>query len=481
MKLKKLLKNIPYVEVRGSKEVEVTGICNNSALVSPGNLFIAKKGLTSDGSRFIPDAIAAGAVAVVTDIFDPFLSHIVQIIHPKPQEIEGFLAAEYYGHPSDKLFLIGITGTSGKTTTSYLTKFLLDQLHERCGLIGTIEWIVGDHYFPATATTPDVITCNKLLHEMKDNHCTTAIMEVSSHALEQGRVQGLDYDIAVFTNLSQDHLDYHSTMQEYAEAKQKLFTPLSPEATAIVNRDSPWASSMVAATEAEVLTYGMDAASDLQAKCVAATTGGTHFSVAHQGKEVPFFTKLIGRHNVYNCLVSIAIALCKGYSLEVLPPILERFTQVPGRLEKVDNPKNLHIFVDYSHKEDALRNVLHTLKGLTKGKLVCLFGCGGNRDKGKRPKMGLAAEELSDLVVVTTDNPRNEDPQAIIHEILQGMQHPEKALVEVDRRRAIELAIRDLSQEDVLLIAGKGHETYQIFSDRTVQFDDRLVARAFCK
>ncbi len=487
VKLKKLLKNIPVQSIKGSKDIEISGLCSNSKLVAPGNLFIAKKGLTHDGARFIPDAIAAGAAAILTDLYDPFISNVVQIIHPDVASIEAAIAKEFFGHPSSKLFLIGITGTNGKTTTSYLIRHLLERNREPCGLIGTIEWIVGQHVFPSGLTTPDVLQNYKLFHDMVAAGCKNCVMEVSSHALDQERIRSIEFDVAVFTNLTQDHLDYHKTMEEYAKAKTKLFSQLNPQGEkpfakwAIVNADSDSWMQMISECSANVLTYGIKKPSDLRADQIQLSASGLKFQVSYRGETLPFSSSLIGRFNVYNLLAAMGVGLARGFSLKKILEALRTFTAVPGRLERVPNDKGMNIFVDYAHTDDALFNVLNTLNELKKGRLITVFGCGGNRDASKRPKMGAVVEALSDLSIITSDNPRHEDPEEIIRQILAGLKHPGQAQVIVDREEAIRKAVHIASPNDIVLIAGKGHENYQIFSHQTIAFDDRTVALEACK
>jgi UDP-N-acetylmuramoyl-L-alanyl-D-glutamate--2,6-diaminopimelate ligase len=487
MKLRKLLKDIPVQMVKGTKEVEITGICSNSKLVSPGNLFIAKKGFTHNGAQFIADAVAAGAAAVLTDIYDPFLQDVVQVIHSDIPGIEAELAAEYYRHPSQDLFTVGITGTNGKTTCSYLIKHLMDGMGKQSGLIGTIECIVGKNYLPSTLTTPDVITNHKLLHEMASNHCQAAVMEVSSHALDQGRVKEIDFDVAVFTNLTLDHLDYHKTMEEYAAAKAKLFSSLTnalsngkkkDKKCAVVNADSPWVEVIVKDCKEKILTYGIDKKADVWASGIELFSKGTSFIVNYQNEKKRFVSGLIGRFNVYNCLAAIAVGIGQNIPLNQILEILSTFKAAPGRLEKVANSRGLNIFVDYAHTDDALKNVLETLKEIKSSRLITVFGCGGNRDHSKRPKMAEIAEMLSDFTIVTSDNPRNEDPESIIKQIVAGFKEAKHYIVELDRGEAIKKAVKMAQGEDIILIAGKGHETYQIFAHQTIGFDDREVAAA---
>lgn len=481
MKLKKLFKDFPEAQIKGSKELEITGICSHSKMAAPGNLFIAKKGLTNDGVNYILEAARAGVSSVLTDMYDPFLKSIVQIIHPYPSKIEGELAAQYYSHPSEELFMVGITGTNGKTTTSYLTKHLLDTLeNDHAGLIGTIEYLIGTHRYQATRTTPDVIANQKMLREMRNQGSKSCVMEVTSHALDQGRVHSINFDVAIFTNLSQDHLDYHQTMEEYCSVKNRLFTSLSPSSTAIVNHDSPWTEKILKGCKAKIFTYGTKTGSDLVASAIELTSDGTQFVLHYQEMTHLCRIPLVGRFNVYNCLAAVAVCLVKGHPIEAILPLLATLPAVSGRLEPVKNDLGLKILVDFAHSDDALSNVLECLQELKAGKIITVFGCGGDRDASKRPKMAKAAENHSDLCIVTSDNPRSEDPEKISREILSGFTSSSYK-VELDRRKAIELAIEQAKPGDIILIAGKGHETYQIFAHKTIEFDDRKVASELLK
>lgn len=480
MKLRKLLKAIPEVTVKGSKEIEITGICANSKMVAPGNLFIAKKGLTHDGYRFIQEAIAAGAVAILTDIYDPFLENVVQILHPDVAVIEAEIAKHYFQFACDRLQLVGITGTNGKTTCAYLVRHLFEGIGLPSGLIGTIGWIVGKHEIPSVQTTPDLISNHKLFYEMMMNGCKAAVMEVSSHGLEQGRVRGLDFDIAVFTNLTLDHLDYHKTMENYAAAKAKLFTSLE-EGKAVVNVDSPWMKEIIKDCKAPIFTYGLEQEAMLRAEEIQLTPKGFQCVVVYGNERMPFISNLIGKFNIYNCLAAIGVGLVSDFSLDKILSQLRTFKRVPGRLERVPNTLGINIFVDYAHTDDALKNVLQSLNQIKRKRIITVFGCAGNRDPTKRPKMAEVAERLSDILVVTMDNPRQEDPEQITKDMLAGLQHPEYVIVELDRKKAIEKAVDIAEEDDILLIAGKGHETYQIFAHKTVDFDDRKIAQEACE
>jgi UDP-N-acetylmuramoyl-L-alanyl-D-glutamate--2,6-diaminopimelate ligase len=476
MKLKRLIADCPIEVYRGPQDIEITGLCTHSRLVAPGNLFIAKKGSVDDGAKYIEEAISSGAVAILTDLPNPFLKGVAQLLHPAPQTIEAKLAARFYGYPSDTLFTVGVTGTNGKTTAAYLIKHLYDQLAFPCGLIGTIEYIIGNHHFEAARTTPDAITCQKLLKEMVKQGCTAAVMEVSSHGLAQGRCDQISFDLAIFSNLSQDHLDYHGNMETYAKEKAKLFAGLSEEKTAIINNESPWKESILAGCKAKILTYGFSSKDLLYATEIQLNPGKTEFSVNYQGEKVRFSWEMIGRYNILNCLAALAACLVRGAPLRALPPFVQSFPPVPGRLEKVENFRGLNLFVDYAHTPDALEQVLSCLQEIKQGKIITVFGCGGDRDKSKRPKMGNAAEKGSDFAIVTSDNPRSEDPQKICAEVAAGFSSSNFTVV-VDRRQAIEQAIEMATPKDLILIAGKGHETYQLFAYQTIPFDDRKIAQ----
>jgi UDP-N-acetylmuramoyl-L-alanyl-D-glutamate--2,6-diaminopimelate ligase len=487
MRIKKLFKDIPDCQIKGSKETAITGISANSKIVAPGNLFIAKKGKTHDGGQFIPEALEAGACAILTDLYDPSLKQVVQIIHPNIAAIEPLLAAEFYQHPSDELFMVGITGTNGKTTTSFIIKSLLDRFCGPCGLIGTIEYIVGSHRYQATRTTPDVLNNHKMLREMCLSCYQSAVMEVTSHALDQGRVEKIDFDVAVFSNLTVDHLDYHQTMENYCAAKRKLFADLGKHRRkkagkkwAVINQDSPWASRIIDGSSASCLTYGIDQPADLQASHIRLEWNGTRADITFQGKTVECFWPFVGRFNIYNCLAAMGVLLTQGFSLEALGDHMAALDPVRGRLEPVNNDKGLKIYVDFAHSDDALINVLQTLSEFKTGRLIVVFGCGGDRDRTKRPKMAEASERYADFSWVTSDNPRSEDPLAICQEITQGFKRKDSFCVEIDRRSAIQKAIEMAEEKDIILIAGKGHETYQIFAHKTLEFDDVKVAAEIC-
>ncbi len=451
---------------------------------------MARKGKLDDGSKYIPEAVSAGAAAILTDVYDPSFKHISQIIHPDAARIEGLLAAVYYQFPSDELFMVGITGTNGKTTASFLVKHVLDNLNCPCGLIGTIEYIIGKHRYQALRTTPDVAANHKMLREMIKQGCLSAVMEVTSHALDQDRVQHVDFNAAVYTNLSLDHLDYHHSMQNYCLAKNRLFASLTPERKkkiknnpkiAIVNIDCPWNKQIISGCPAPLLTYGIQENADLRATDVKLTNEGAHFTVCYKDQVLPFSWPMIGRFNVYNGLAAIGVGLAYGAPLHQILEILRQPPYVRGRLQPVPNALGLKIYVDFAHSDDALTNVLECLRELCRNKIITVFGCGGDRDASKRPKMAHASEALSDFSIVSSDNPRSEDPAQIAAEIIQGFSSRAKYCIELDRKEAIRKAIEMSSQDDCILIAGKGHEAYQIFAHKTIEFDDAKVAAQICE
>ncbi len=470
IKLKKLIDALDIKVAKGSKDIEITGLSSNSKQVGPGFLYIAKRGKLHDGNQYVSDAIQAGAVAILSDLFNPFLEGVTQLITSDTTKIEALLAAKFYDYPHEKLFLVGITGTSGKTTTSYL----IHHLFKHSGLIGTIESIIGDHRIKSDLTTPDCVTCYKLLKEMCSAKLSSAVMEVTSHALSQNRVDGILFDVALFTNLTPEHLDYHSSMEAYAKEKAKLFSRLKKNGAAILNADDPWAAHMK--TNHSIITYGIEKEADFRAEEIQMDLSGTKFTLHYRGKMENIKLPLIGKFNVYNALGAIAAADFKGIEMSEIKKQVASFKSVAGRLQSVPCKEGSYVFVDFSHKTDALRNVLQTLDQLRKGRIITIFGCGGNRDKEKRPQMARVAEEYSDIVIVTTDNPRNEDPDEIIREIQKGFLK-KNYLIESCRKKAIEKGLSLLEKGDTLLIAGKGHETNQIFRERSIFFDDVQVAR----
>ncbi len=487
MKLKELFKKIPGCQIKNSFDPVITGITSNSKLVMPGNLFIAKKGKTHDGDKYICEAVSQGAAAVVTDLFNPLLKQPVQIVHANPGQIEAEIAAKFYHHPSDSLLTIGVTGTNGKTTTTILIKSLLDLIDGETGLIGTIEYCIGAQRLPASHTTPDPATNQRLLREMVNHGCLSVVMEVSSHALAQKRVAFIDYDIAIFTQLTSEHLDYHQTMENYFEAKRELFSQLSAagskkkrEKWAIINQDCSWSEKIVKDCKAKIFTYAIEQTADLKAFNLQLSDTGTAFDLLYQNEQINCQTPFVGRFNIYNTLAAMAALLTQGHPLKLIVNEIKKINLIKGRLEKVKNALDLKIYVDYAHTEDALKNVLATLSEVKKGKIITVFGCGGDRDPFKRVKMGEISQIYSDITFITSDNPRSEDPYQICQEVAKGFSGQQTFIIEPDRYQAIKQAILQAKEEDMIIIAGKGHETYQLFNKKRIEFDDSLVAQEIC-
>jgi len=493
MNLDTLLDNLPVVLRRGDGATDITDVTDDSRRATPGCLFIARAGTDADGNAFIADAVQRGAVAVLAQRQPADLpDHVASLNSPiVDQALAGRIAERFFGEPSKQLKVIGITGTNGKTTTAFLVRHLLSVAGVRCGMIGTIFNDDGSGE-PVTAqlTTPGAVELSRTLDRMVANGCGAAVIEMSSHALQQGRVDALDIDVAVFTNLTGDHLDYHRDLDEYATAKARLFALLKPDAWAVLNVDSPHADRMLQDCRAHVLRCTMADAGDRDAECAARVTAlAADFSEAIlDGPWGSLSVKLplVGRHNVTNALQSAAAATAvRTADRKHLRRGLETAPAVPGRLEPVridteakSPPRLPTVLVDYAHTHDALENVLLALRPLTKGKLIVVFGCGGDRDRTKRPKMAHVACKLADRVIITSDNPRNEDPLAIITQIRAGIPSEAAARVstEPDRAAAIHDAVGMARDKDVVLIAGKGHEDYQILADRTIHFDDREQA-----
>ena len=488
MKLRQLIQQIPDIEVKGSKDITISSIANHSQAVGPGSIFIARRGKVFDANRFVPEAVSAGAVCIVSDTFDPSLKGITQIITPEIARVEAALAHAFWEDPSQSLPVIGITGTSGKTTTSYLIRHMLESLQKPCGIIGTIEYAYGSTQREATHTSPDAVTIIKLLAQMKQAGMKACVMEVTSHACMQKRVEGIHFQGGIYTNLSHEHLDYHGTMQEYALAKQLFFKQLDQQGSsiyrapfAVVNKDDAYAQMMIDGFKGEVSTFSIeDPTADFFADSISFTHDNMTFQLRAFGRSYPVTTHLVGRFNVLNILSSLSMVSMLGLNVEKAIASLQTFLGAPGRLERVLNQLGISVLVDFAHKEDALRKILLSLRETTKGRILTVFGCGGDRDRTKRPLMAKAAQELSDAVIVTLDNPRSEDPDEILNEICRGFTSAEKWSCIKDRREAIFKACCLARPGDVVLLAGKGHEKYQLFHDGKVPFDDREVAAKAC-
>jgi UDP-N-acetylmuramoyl-L-alanyl-D-glutamate--2,6-diaminopimelate ligase len=463
--------------------LEVTGVREDSRLVRAGDLFVARQGTKADGSQFVLDAHRRGAVAAVVPAKVPE-APLLQFVVKDPASAASVLANAFFGRPSEKVRVLGVTGTNGKTTTTYLIRHLLSKVGARCGMAGTVEIDDGRTRREASMTTPAACDIAELLGIMRDRGCRACAIEVSSHALDQGRVAGVSFAGAAFTNLTGDHLDYHKTMDAYAAAKARLFESLGQSAVAVVNADDKWAPRMVQNCHGRVIRFGFGKTADYRAKDPAFTAGGTHFVLITPDGRAEVQMQLIGRHNIQNALAAAALAgEVFGLSVHQIASGLRDAQGAPGRLQAVRAGQPFAVLVDYAHTDDALENVLAALRPLTRGKLRVLFGCGGDRDRTKRPRMARTAEKLADALYVTSDNPRTEDPGAILDEILRGLSPGTRAAAVVDpnRKGAIERILADAGPEDVVLIAGKGHENYQIVGNEKRHFDDVEEASRFLR
>jgi UDP-N-acetylmuramoyl-L-alanyl-D-glutamate--2,6-diaminopimelate ligase len=477
MQLKYLIQNLPGAVVLGSPEREITGLAYDSRKVRPGTLFAALRGEKVDGGAYMEQAIAAGAVAALGENVEAD-SRITAVKVPHARAALAEVAAAFYQQPAQRLKMLGVTGTNGKTTTTFLMKHILEKELLRCGLIGTVRYEVGERILPAARTTPESLDVHELLSQMRNAGCKAAVMEVSSHALAQDRVRCIEWDCAVFTNLTQDHLDYHGTMEKYFEAKSLLFTGLGAQkkkATAVINADDRYGAKLIPLCQVPVLTYGLGVRADFRASEVKTDFSGTSYQLDARGKSFLVRLPLIGRFNVYNSLAAIAAASSIGIEVRNAVLALANAPHVPGRLEAAPVKRQFRVFIDYAHTDDALINVMKTLRELSPRRLIVVFGCGGNRDKAKRPKMGAAVDQLADWSIITSDNPRKEEPEAIIEDIRQGYRGSNYEVI-VERREAIFKAIAMAQPRDIVLLAGKGHEAYQEFADHTVPFDDVQTA-----
>ncbi len=485
----------------GGVDPEVTLVTTDSRRVVPGALFAALRGASQDGHRFLADAVARGAVAVAGEDGTAIRAvagppGLVRLIVPRGAEWFGRVVARWWGDPSHRLGLVGVTGTNGKTTTTHLIRSIYEAAGRRTGLVGTVSYAIGDEIRPAPHTTPDAETLQALLAEMVQREITDVVMEVSSHALAQDRVAGCAFDVAVFTNLTQDHLDFHRTMDAYAAAKRRLFETLGAHnpkprpRLAVINRDDPRWAEMARATREPVWTFGQAPEADVYPESVS-SVDGIRCRVRTPKGRLDLNSALVGSYNLSNLLAATAVAVGQDVPVDAVRAGVAAMTRVPGRFEKVVAGQDFTVVVDYAHTEDALNRVLAVARELCRGRLITVFGCGGDRDPGKRKPMGRVAARASDLVILTSDNPRGEDPLAIIAAIESGIRDELAArspgrpsafsrqpyLTLPDRREAIERAVQTAEPGDLVVIAGKGHEDYQIVGSRRLEFDDRVVAR----
>ena len=471
MKLKEILRDIPVLAMTADPETEIRDIAYDSRAVQPGDLFVAVEGFTSDGHRFIPMAMEKGAAAVLCSRAPE--GDVPYVLTGDTRKGLALASAAFFGHPAEKLKMIGVTGTNGKTTSTMLIKHVLEEaVGAKVGLVGTISNWVGGTEYPAQRTTPESYDLQALLGRMVEEGCTHCVMEVSSHALDLDRVAGIRFAAGLFTNLTRDHLDFHETMENYAAAKRKLFSVSDKGA---VNLEDPWAAFMADNAACPMMTFSAEGDGDMKAEDVTLSASGVAFTVCYNGIKADVTLNIPGKFSVSNALTTLAAAVMVGVPLEKAAAALKSSSGVKGRVEVVPTPGDYTIVIDYAHTPDALEKVLQTMRGVSKGRLVALFGCGGDRDGTKRPIMGRIGAENADLTIVTDDNPRTEDPMKILEEIAAGI--PEGAAVEIipDRRKAICWAMDNHLPGDVIVLAGKGHETYQEIHGVKYPMDERVI------
>lgn len=459
-------------------KMQINGLEYDSRRVDAGFLFFAFPGARTDGRQFAQSAIEKGAVAVVSELPPPesFRGRWIEVEHGR--HALALAARNFYGKPDERLGLTGVTGTNGKTTTVFLIDAILGAAGKTTALVGTIEYRLAGEVRPAVNTTPESLDLYRIFHELEQAGGTHATMEVSSHALALGRVYGIAFHTAVFTNLTRDHLDFHQTMENYFEAKRLLFTPdgAPPPRWSVINNDDAYGREIHAA--GDMLRYGFEPGADLRASDLTINFSGLRFNVEYRGKKLLLKSGLVGKINAYNILAACGVALSYGIDWDTIAHGVAECPHVPGRFESVDEGQPFLVVVDYAHTDDALRNVISVARELRPKRVITLFGCGGDRDRSKRPLMAMAAAEASDFVVLTSDNPRSEDPIAIMNDALVGLRRFDTPhIIEPDRAKAIRAALQEARPGDLVILAGKGHETYQILKDRVIHFDDRETAR----
>jgi len=478
MLLKELINGIYTKTIPASfSNFDILTVSCDSREEQKDGLFVALAGSKFNGEDFIKDAIGRGAKVIVKH--GPPVKTVEGICFLDVDDPKHFLYAigqRFYDYPSKKIKSIGVTGTNGKTTITYLIESIIHATAKNCGVIGTVNYRIGEKILPSKNTTPGFLDNQRLLSQWVDLKVDYCVMEASSHALDQGRLQGIDFSAGIFTNLTQDHLDYHKDMESYFKAKSLLFTSLSSKAAAIINTDDDYGRRLSQLSQCRKFSYAIDSHADVRAQNINYHLSGTHFEIVFSQGVFKIHTRFIGRHNIYNILAAFAWGLSEGLGPEIIRRGIEKLTHVPGRLEPVANEKGIFIFIDYAHTDDGLINVLKGLRAVSREKIIVVFGCGGDRDRTKRPKMAKAACDLADYSIVTSDNPRSEEPQAIIEEIITGFTKGNYEIF-VDRREAIGRALEMAQKGQTVLIAGKGHEDYQIFKDRTIHFDEREVVK----
>jgi len=483
MKLSDLLAGVPSVNIYGNEDQNIRGISYSSKTVQPDDLFVALKGEKADGHDFVEEAVERGAVAVLSerDKPSPFAKIWIQVCNPRIAL--ALCASNFYSQPSQKLKVIGITGTKGKTTVTYILEAILKKAKVQTGVIGTISYRRPGLQRTADRTTPEAPDIQRMMREMLDSGVTHCVMEVSSHSLELNRVTGIDFDVTVFTNLSGEHLDYHQTMDLYFEAKKKLFLIPSRKKMAVINQDDHWGKKLLKELAMGGITYGTEGTAMIRAEDVHFSQEGLEMSVKYPGGTINVTSALLGKPNMYNILASIACSLTLNLPLHAIKEGIAALDGIPGRFERIKNTFGYNIFVDYAHTDYALKNLLETAKELNFGRIILVFGAGGDRDRQKRPRMGEVAGLYADRTILTSDNPRSEDPLAILADIEEGIKKTglDTYELEPDRKAAIHKALSIAKTGDCVLVAGKGHEDYQILKDRTIPFKDADVIRSILK
>jgi UDP-N-acetylmuramoyl-L-alanyl-D-glutamate--2,6-diaminopimelate ligase len=459
-------------------DVEITGITNDSRKVRPGYLYVAIKGYKADGHNFIKKSLECGAQAIVSEEKLSLDTSIPQIVVRNTRKALSSLSCCFYNNPSQKINVVGVTGTNGKTTTTFLTKSIIEKAGYEAGLIGTINYQIGKKMITAQETTPESVELQRLIAEMVEAKIKFAVMEVSSHSAIQHRIENIDFKTAVFTNITAEHLDYHKTISNYMNAKVELFKNLRKDSFAVLNADDEFSEYFADRTNAKILWYGIKNDADIKAEICRESTSDIMIKLKYSGKEIDMKMPFVGVHNVYNVLAAVASAISLGFELDVIKSGIETAPTVPGRLESVPCNRGFEVVVDYAHTPHALETVLQALRNLVKGRILLVFGCGGDRDKEKRPLMGRIADEKSDIFWLTNDNPRSEDPLNIIDGIKVGIKPGRSFHTQINRHKAIADALSEAKDGDLVLVAGKGHEKYQIIKDTIIPFDDREVIKA---
>ena len=493
MRISDLTAGMDILTSQGDMTIDVSDICYDSGRCTGGSLFVAVPGLRYDGHDFIDDAVRRGAVCVVHERDRAPLQGVTSIRVRDCRRAMGWLGKRFFGNPSGELCLIGITGTNGKTTVSYLLESILGEAGHATGVIGTINYRYGGQVLPALNTTPESVDLHRVLRDMADAGVTHVVMEVSSHAIDLNRVDDCDFDMGIFTNLTSEHLDYHGSMENYFAVKRRFIEELIPPGKQVINGDDPWGMRIIETVGSQAVVFSLERTADVSVAASSLSMQGIWAGIRGSGAAFDVASSMIGRFNLANILTAATAALSLGISGGHIADGIEKVRTIPGRLERVTGPGEPVVFVDYAHTEDALKRALENLAAFREGKIITVFGCGGDRDRTKRAPMGRVATELSDIAIITSDNPRTEDPLAIIDDIMAGItdgaveRYDARRLYEnrngrgytvmPDRREAIELALSMAVPSDIVLIAGKGHEDYQILGSRRVSFDDRVVTR----